>query len=368
MAADAAARRPGDSDRDSDLPELLHRTAATPGTDHTPTVIIGLALAAVGLTVTAIGIAIAELSVALPDQGFGVPVPDQGVGFLTVGIPHPQLARIPLTEFEAVNTPRLIATDLDGTFLRSDGTVSALNCAAATKAAAAGIPFVIATGRPSRWLGVLADLAAAHPQVIVSNGGAVVDLTTRTPLQEFPMREAVVLAVAAQLRTAIPGMTFGLETAVGFGCEATSPSRQRDEPGHRIGELADLIDELGGVIKLLGFHPEVRSEELTNLAAEVVGDQLTLTHASVRQSYGMIELTAPGISKASTLALLCEELGIPAEDVAAFGDMPNDAEMLRWAGRGFVVANGHHSMKGCGFTEVPANDDDGVGKTVLSLL
>lgn len=367
MAADAAAGCLGDSDRDSDLPELLHRTAAAPGTDYTPTVIgvalpavgitvsaVGVALPAVGLTLTAVGITIARLSIALAEQGLGFPVP--------------QLARVPLTEFEAVSAPRLIATDLDGTFLRSDGTVSALNCAAATKAAAAGIPFVIATGRPSRWLGVLADLAAAHPQVIVSNGGAVVDLTTRTPLQEFPMREAVVLAVADQLRTAIPGMTFGLETAVGFGCEATSPSRQRDEPGHRIGELADLIDELGGVIKLLGFHPEVRSEELTNLAAEVVGDQLTLTHASVRQSYGMIELTAPGISKASTLALLCEELGIPAEDVAAFGDMPNDAEMLRWAGRGFVVANGHHSMKGCGFTEVPTNDDDGVGQTVLSLL
>lgn len=267
-----------------------------------------------------------------------------------------------------MTTPRLIATDLDGTFLRSDGTVSAVNAAAAAKAAELGIPFVIATGRPSRWLDVLEGVKAAHPQVIVSNGGAVVDLATRSPLQEFPMRSEVVLEVASQLRTAIPGMTFGLETAQGFGCEGTSPSRQRDEPGHRIGELPELIAELGGVIKLLGFHCEVRSEALTDLAATVVGDQLTLTHASVRQSYGMIELTAPGISKASTLALLCAELEIPAQDVIAFGDMPNDADMLSWAGRGYVVANGHHSMKHCGFSEVPSNDEDGVGQTVLSLL
>lgn len=267
-----------------------------------------------------------------------------------------------------MTAPRLIATDLDGTFLRSDGTVSALNAAAATRAAELGIPFVIATGRPSRWLDVLESLKAAHPEVIVSNGGAVVDLATRHPLQEFPMNSEVVLAVAEQLREAIPGMTFGVETARGFGCESTSPSRQRNEPGHRIGELAELMIDLGGVIKLLGFHPEVRSEPLTDLAAAVVGDQLTLTHASVRQSYGMIELTAPGISKASTLALLCAELEIPAQDVIAFGDMPNDADMLTWAGRGFVVANGHHSMKQCGFSEVPSNDEDGVGRTVLSLL
>jgi len=112
----------------------------------------------------------------------------------------------------------------------------------------------------------------------------------------------------------------------------------------------------------------VRSEPLTNLAAAVVGEQLTLTHASVRQSYGMIELTAPGISKASTLALLCEELGIEAEAVLAFGDMPNDAEMLAWAGRGYVVANGHQSMKDCGFTHAASNAHDGVGRTILQLL
>ncbi len=267
-----------------------------------------------------------------------------------------------------MSIPRLIATDLDGTFLRPDGTVSAVNAAAAAKAAERGIPFVIATGRPARWLGVLDGLMTAHAQVIVSNGGAVVDLATRRALQQFPMTPAVVMTVAEQLRQAIPGTTFGVETAEGFGCEPTSPSRQRDEPGHLIGELPDLIAELGGVIKMLGFHPEVRSEPLTNLAAAVVGEQLTLTHASVRQSYGMIELTAPGISKASTLALLCDELGIEAEDVIAFGDMPNDAEMLAWAGRGYVVANGHNSMKGCGFTEVASNNDDGVGRTILELL
>lgn len=267
-----------------------------------------------------------------------------------------------------MSIPRLIATDLDGTFLRPDGTVSAVNAAAAAKAAERGVPFVIATGRPARWLGVLDGLTTAHAQVIVSNGGAVVDLATRRALQQFPMTPAVVMTVAEQLRQAIPGTTFGVETAEGFGCEPTSPSRQREEPGHLIGELPDLIAELGGVIKMLGFHPEVRSEPLTNLAAAVVGEQLTLTHASVRQSYGMIELTAPGISKASTLALLCEELGIEAEDVIAFGDMPNDAEMLAWAGRGYVVANGHNSMKGCGFTEVASNKDDGVGRTILELL
>jgi Cof subfamily protein (haloacid dehalogenase superfamily) len=267
-----------------------------------------------------------------------------------------------------VTRPRLIATDLDGTFLRPDGTVSAINASAVARAAELEVPFVIATGRPTRWLGVLDALSTAHPQVIVSNGGAVVDLATRRPIHQFPLTPELVLQVAQDLRAAIPGITFGFETGVGFGCEPDSPSLQRLEPGHHTGSLDDLATSIGTVIKLLGFHAGITSEQLTALASDVVSERLNLTHSSVSQPYGMIELTAPGVSKASTLELLCTELGIAASEVVAFGDMPNDLEMLTWVGQGFVVANGHDTMKGCGFIEVPANAEDGVGLTILELL
>lgn len=264
--------------------------------------------------------------------------------------------------------PGLIATDLDGTFLRPDGSVSDLNAAAVAAAARAGIPFVIATGRPRRWLGVLDALHDAHPQVIVSNGGAIVDLARRTVLQEFPLRTDTMLAVIEDLRSSIPGITFGFETGTGFGCEPSAPAKQRSEPGQLSGSPTELLTELGPVIKVLGFHPQWGSEALTERASQVIGEKLNVTHASVSQPYGMIELTAPGISKASTLAHLCADLGIDAHNVVAFGDMPNDAEMLSWAGQGYVVANGHASMKDCGFIEVAANVEDGVGATVLALL
>ncbi len=264
--------------------------------------------------------------------------------------------------------PRLIVTDLDGTFLSPDRSVSATNLAAARRAAELGIPFLIATGRPVRWLDVLDELAEAHPQVIVSNGAAVFDLASRQVVRSFPLDTTVALEVAAELRAVIPGITFGFETATGFGCEPSSPSRQRGAPGVLEGTLDELADRLGPVIKLLGFHPSVDSDELSDLALAVVGDRLTLTHALVGDSYGLLELTASGVTKASTLALLCAELGVAPADVVAFGDMPNDRDMLAWAGRGFVVANGHHSLLAAGFTVVPANDEDGVGRTVLGLL
>ncbi|MFN8137375.1 MAG: HAD family hydrolase [Propionicimonas sp.] len=264
--------------------------------------------------------------------------------------------------------PRLIVTDLDGTFLAPDRRVSDTNLAAARRAAELGIPFVVATGRPVRWLDVLDDLAEAHSQVIVSNGGAVFDLARRSVVQAFPVDPRVALAVTADLRAAVPGITFGFETPVGFGCEPDCPTRQRGEPGVVQGSVEDLLRGLGPVIKVLGFHPDLGSDDLCDLAESVIASRLTLTYAMVSASYGMLELTAPGVTKASTLALLCAELGVDAADVVAFGDMPNDLAMLSWAGRGFVVANGHHSLLRGGFVVVPGNDEDGVGRTVLDLL
>lgn len=267
-----------------------------------------------------------------------------------------------------MNRPRLIVTDLDGTFLGPDRLVSATNLAAVRRAAELGIPFLVATGRPVRWLDVLAELAEAHSQVIVSNGAAVFDLASRQVVRSFPLDAQVALAVADDLRALIPGITFGFETSTGFGCEPASPSRQRGAPGVLEGPLEELVGRLGPVIKLLGFHVELDSDELSARALSAVGDRLTLTHALVGDAYGMLELTGPGVTKASTLALLCGELGVAAADVVAFGDMPNDLAMLAWAGRGFVVANGHRSLLSAGFTVVPANDSDGVGRTVLELL
>ena len=66
------------------------------------------------------------------------------------------------------------------------------------------------------------------------------------------------------------------------------------------------------------------------------------------------------MTKASTLALLCERLGVAPVDVIAFGDMPNDLPMLEWAGRSWAMANAHPTVVEAADHVAPSNDDDGV--------
>ena len=79
-------------------------------------------------------------------------------------------------------------------------------------------------------------------------------------------------------------------------------------------------------------------------------------------------MSARGVTKASTLAMLCEEQGIAADEVLALGDMPNDLPMLAWAGTSYAMANAHPSVREAADHVAPANDDDGVAQVIEALL
>ena len=81
----------------------------------------------------------------------------------------------------------------------------------------------------------------------------------------------------------------------------------------------------------------------------------------------LVEISAAGVTKATTLALLCDELGVGADEVVAFGDMPNDLAMLEWAGTSYAMANGHPSVLELAGRVAPANEDDGVAATLEEL-
>ena len=261
--------------------------------------------------------------------------------------------------------PALIATDLDGTFVDAVGEVSQVNRAALELAAQQGVPVVVATGRPSRWLGVLDDLPGIHPQVVVSNGAGVFDLEQGRHTTVHGLDPQVALSVADDLRAAIPGLVFALEWGGHFGCEPQLP-QERGE-WLRVGSLAELAAEPEPVLKLCAFHAELNSDELALRGVEVIADRLTVTHSHLGE-YGLLEISAPSVTKASGLAAVCTELGVESAQVAAFGDMPNDLPMLAWAGQGFAIGQGHHLLLRAGFARTEGPQDEAVGRTILRLL
>lgn len=259
---------------------------------------------------------------------------------------------------------RLIATDLDGTIIRSDGTISARTARALRTAEEAGIGVVLVTGRPPRWMAQVADATGHTGVAICANGALVYDLHTETVLTERLIEPATVLAVAERLRAALPGVVFAAEYGLTFGHE---PDYRHGwaigAVDIRVGPVQTLLDR--PVAKLLARHPVLSCDELLARAMPLLGTDVTGTSSSTE---ALLEISAYGVTKASALAELAAAAGVSREGVVAFGDMPNDLAMLAWAGHSVAVANAHWRVRAAAAEVTGSNDEDGVALVLERLV
>jgi len=290
---------------------------------------------------------------------------------------------------ETAVTPRLIATDLDGTLLHDDKTVSDRTIAALAAAERAGLEVFFVTGRPARWMGVVSDHVHGHGLAICANGAAVVDLHRGGRIVEVsPLERTIARQVVDALRSAAPGTSFAVERTGGIHYEPQYPPLLLDPaavvaPAEKL--LADgFVPPLGPedaepdgpdggapafpdqpVIKLLAHHPELDPDAFLALARTAAGALATFTRSSPT---ALLEISGPGVSKAGTLARCCAERGIAPEEVVAFGDMPNDIAMLSWAGTSYAMANAHPDVLAATTRRTASNNDDGVAAVIERIL
>lgn len=258
--------------------------------------------------------------------------------------------------------PRLVATDLDGTLLHTDGTVTARTREVLEALDERGVPVVFVTGRPVRWMEKLWARVGNHGLAVCSNGGIVYDVAEHRVRNALTIDTDTAIRVAQVLRRAIPGTTFALEKVEGFAREQTFLPRNQAPSDIPIGSLEEICDQT--VVKLLARHEEITPEPFWHQVEELVGDLVTTTWSSTGT---LVEMSARGVTKASTLERIAAEHDVPAEDVVAFGDMPNDIPMLQWAGHSYAMENAHASVAAVARYGAPRNDEDGVAETLARL-
>ncbi len=223
---------------------------------------------------------------------------------------------------------------------------------------------VLVTGRPPRTMRPIAERAGVTGLAICSNGAVIYDLGDDAIVDRWPLEPAVVSQLVVRLREAAPGVFFALEYGLRSGREPGYPTPPRPNPLQEV-----LIDDIFALaretaVKLIAHHPDMPTETLLEVAQTVVGNTALATYSGV----GFIEISAAGIHKAWALEKLCARLGIRAEEVVAFGDMPNDLEMLAWAGRGVAVANAHPTVLQQAREITASNVEDGVAVVLERLL
>ena len=240
---------------------------------------------------------------------------------------------------------RLAAIDLDGTLLRSDGTISAR-----TRAALKTIDVVLVSARGGLGVLEIARTLDISGLAICANGAFVVDIDTGETVRQRLLETETAIELVQALRERLPGILFAVEHhhfahEPGFSAWDWTPPA-----GTRVADVVELLAD--PATKLILRHPGHETEAIQDLARELIGERLTVVASGTEA----VEVTAAGVNKATAVA----ELGVPPEHVVAFGDYPNDIPMLQWAGHGVAMGNAHPAGIAVADEVTATNDEDGV--------
>ena len=260
---------------------------------------------------------------------------------------------------------KLVATDLDGTLLRSDETVSARTRKALAAVTAAGAAHIVVTGRGARWSRHIFDDLGYEGLAVCAQGAQVYHAGEHRLLTSVTLDRKLAALALAKIEAEVGPLLLAASRDGLDGDVLVGAGYRRLGDSLPVVPLKDVADLWSAPLnKVFVQHPTLSDDELTAVAVQVAGGLVGVTMAGA----GIVELLPLGLSKATGLSLAARRLGVKAADTIAFGDMPNDIPMFAWAARGVAMANAHDELRAVADEVTASNDEDGIAVVLERLL
>jgi Cof subfamily protein (haloacid dehalogenase superfamily) len=264
---------------------------------------------------------------------------------------------------KSLTSTQLIAVDLDNTLLSPEKQVRQRTATAVGGLRKAGISVVPVTARGLWDVLRLLPSAPFGPHCICGNGAIIFSIPDQRVIELTALSLAEAHKIVVDVRTAIPGVSFGAEWPDGLIGE-----RWIIEMSLSSGDatrVPDVKEHLRApLVKLMCSAPGWSPAALLAVATESVG-----TRASVTHSEGdWVEICAPDVDKASALARTCRQLGVERDRVICVGDQLNDLDMLMWSGTAVAVANAIPAILQVADVVIPSNAEEGVAQLMEKLI
>lgn len=261
---------------------------------------------------------------------------------------------------------RLVATDIDGTMLRSDGSLSARVRSALHQTREAGIHVVPSTGRPTTVAVNIIEATGLGGIWVFANGAVTRNLDLDSLIRGFWMDRDLAIDLITSLREVRPRLRFAVEFEKTLIFERPFDEVAMVSTGRSA--VSDVVDRLKEseerVQKVLICEPGAEIDELLDFVDTATGKRAAVTYSGLP----FLEMAPEAVTKATALSLLAADLEIPSAHVAAFGDHHNDISMLQWAGQSFAMGNAKLAAKAAASTTIASNDEDGLALALESLL
>lgn len=262
---------------------------------------------------------------------------------------------------------KLVAIDLDGTLLSGAKTISEKNQTVLAQAKAQGVKIVLCTGRPLTAITPFLEclhLREAGDYSITFNGGLVQKNDTGEIVRKHTLTLADVqtlLAVAKELK--MPMDILSDEVVLSFATSTYQTIYPQLNP--LLTFVATREDELTTQRlynkAVIAYHQDKLAEWIPAIPT-AIKEQFEV----IKTRSNLLEFMPKGVTKASGIALLAEELGLVPAEIMAIGDEENDLSMIEYAGIGVAMANATAEVKRSADVVTTSNEEDGVAQAILN--
>ncbi|WP_050402082.1 Cof-type HAD-IIB family hydrolase [Bradyrhizobium embrapense] len=259
----------------------------------------------------------------------------------------------------------LVVSDVDGTLLTKDKTLTGGARAAVRRLHEAGIGFTIVSSRPTIGMGFLvAPLAIALP-IGAFNGSSIVDPQLK-PLEQHLIPPAIARRCIELLRErGIDIWLFTNDRWLTRNPDGEYTAHEQRTIKHDPTIVDDFTPYLDQACKIVGASSD--APLLQRCEAEMqqmVGQDAT----AVRSQTYYLDVTPPGHDKGTFVEGIAKRLGVSLENVATIGDMQNDLPMFARSGVSFAMGNASDDVKARATHVTETNERDGFARAMDMLL
>jgi Cof subfamily protein (haloacid dehalogenase superfamily) len=261
---------------------------------------------------------------------------------------------------------RLLLADVDGTLVTKDKVLTAAAKAAARELLHAGIALAVTSGRPPRGMSMLIQPLALQGAIAGFNGGVFVN-------PDLSVIESHTLDPATATQTLKLILDRGLDAWVYTEDEwlirdpdAPHVARETWTVKFDAKVVASFTDEhLAHAVKIVGVSDDL---DLVAACEKVAQNTLGEKASAARSQPYYLDVTHPEANKGTVVATLSKRLGIPPEQIATIGDMPNDVLMFRKSGFSIAMGNSSDEVKAQASAVTDSNENEGFAKAVRKFI
>jgi len=256
---------------------------------------------------------------------------------------------------------RLLLSDVDGTLVTKEKTLTQRSIDAVHALHDAGIHFAVTSGRPPMGMSMLVEPLSLQTPLAAFNGGLVVgpdmDVVEQRVIPEDLVAPAIDLIESNGLSVWV------YQGADWLVRDLDGPHVERE--AHTVQFSPKLVESYAGatsgIAKIVGVSDDYDAVAATAAAAhDEFGDHVS---ASRSQPY-YLDVTHPQANKGAVVKFLSAKYAIPVEEIATIGDMPNDVLMFALSGLSIAMGNADREVQRAARRVTTSNDEDGFANAV----